>query len=175
VASASIQPETVEALVQNVRGLITDEEQHASSLISRGSGLAGFVGIILALAGVAARSTNGLGGVLGRIVVGLSAAAFVSLALAVVVVVVGLLVPRSGRVVSAAEISLYRTTDLMAEDRVSVQAVFLRGLVRSLEDDRRRNQRGSAALRVAYALVCLGLVFVTAVGVTLTLTGGLND
>lgn len=97
----AIQPETVEALVQNVRGLISDEGQRASSLMSRGSGLAGFAGIILALAGVAARSTHQLGGVLGAIVLGLSAAAFVILALAVVIVVVGLLVPRGRLIVSA--------------------------------------------------------------------------
>jgi hypothetical protein len=96
VSPPSINPETVEALVANVRGLIDDEERRSSSLMSRGSGLAGFAGIILALAGVAARSTTGLGDLLGPIVSALSAAAFVSLALAVVIVVVGLLVPRSG-------------------------------------------------------------------------------
>jgi hypothetical protein len=91
----------------------------------------------------------------------------------VIVVVVGLLLPRSGWAVSAAEINLYPTNDLVAQDRVSVQGVFLRGLVLSLEDERQRNKRGSAALRLGYAFVCLGLVLVTAVGVTLTVTGGL--
>ena len=61
----------------------------------------------------------------------------------------------------------------MSKDRVVVQGTFLRGLVRSLEDERKLNQRGSAALRVGYALLCLGLVLVTGVGVTLTVTGGL--
>ena len=170
--SPAIQPETVEALVQNVRGLITDEEQRASSLMSRGSGLAGFAGVILALAGVGARSTHGLGGLLRTIVVGLASAAFVSLALAVVIVVVGLLVPRGRLVVSAAEFTLY-ADDVLSSDRVVVQRVFLRGLMRSLQDERRSNKRGAAALRVSYALVCLGLVLVTAVGVTLAVTGGL--
>lgn len=173
MSTPAIQPETVEALVQNVRGLITDEEQHASSLMSRGSGLAGFAGIILALAGVAARSTSGLGSPFGAIVVGLSAGAFVSLALAVIVVVVGLLVPRGRLVFSATEIRRYPTNDVMSKDRVSVQSLFLRALVRSLELERKRNQRGSAALRLGYALLCFGLALVTAVGVTLTLTGGL--
>ena len=49
----------------------------------------------------------------------------------------------------------------MSKDRVVVQGTFLRGLVRSLEDERKLNQRGSAALRVGYALLCLGLVLVT--------------
>ena len=173
MSSTAIQPETVEALVQNVRGLITDEEQRASSLMSRGSGLAGFAGIILALAGVAARSTNELGGVLAPLVVGLASAAFVSLALAVVIVVVGLLVPRGRLVVSAAELRLYGTDDVLSSDRVIVQRVFLRGLMRSLQAERRSNKRGAAALRLGYALVCLGLVFVTADGVTLAVTGGL--
>jgi hypothetical protein len=64
VAHPSIQPDTVEALVQNVRGLMTDEEQRASSLMSRGSGLAGFAGVILALAGVRRRPP--LTGITGR-------------------------------------------------------------------------------------------------------------
>jgi hypothetical protein len=68
---------------------------------------------------------------------------------------------------------VYATNDLIVRDRVSVQGVFLRGLLRSLEEDRKRNHRGSAALRIAYAFLCLGLVLVTAVGVTLAFTGGL--
>jgi hypothetical protein len=96
VAHPSIQPDTVEALVQNVRGLMTDEEQRASSLVSRGSGLAGFAGVILALAGAAATSVNGYHGTLGIVLTGLSAAALVSLAMAVVAVVVGLLLPPVG-------------------------------------------------------------------------------
>jgi hypothetical protein len=58
-----------------------------------------------------------------------------------------------------------------SEERVVVQARYLRGLVRSLEQERARNQRGAAALRVAYGLLCLGLALVTAVGVTLTIDG----
>jgi hypothetical protein len=171
VSSPAIQPETVEALVQNVRGLITDEEQRASSLMSRGSGLAGFAGIILALAGVGARSTHGLGGLLRPIVVSLSAAAFVSLALAVVIVVLGLLVPRRGASVSMDEIRQYPTNAMASEDRVIVQGAFLRGLVRALEDERRRNHQRSVALRIGYAFLCVGLAIVTAVGVTLTISG----
>lgn len=172
VAHPSIQPDTVEALVQNVRGLMTDEEQRASSLMSRGSGLAGFAGVILALAGAAATSVNGYHGTLGIVLTGLSAAALVSLALAVVAVVVGLLLPPVGVWVGTGELAKYTTRRVASQNRVVVQATFLGDLVDSLEHERRQNRRGAAALRLGYAFLCVGLALVTVVAVSLTISGG---
>jgi len=175
VTTPTIQPETVEALVANVRGLIDDEGQRTSSLMLRASGLAGFAGVILALAGAAARPARGLEGALEAVVAALSVLGLLSLALAVITVVLGVLVPRHGVTVATAEVRTYPTNAVTSRDRVTIQGRFLRGLVRSLERERSRDQSGARALRIGYTLLCLGLMLVTAASVTLVASGHFYD
>jgi hypothetical protein len=166
-----IRSDTVEALLAAARQLVSDEEQRANSLMTRGSGLAGFAGIILALAGAATKSGHGLHGSLRIWIAYLSAAALTSLAMAVIVVVVGVLVPTSGVTIAMTEVEKFPTNEMVRQEKVLVQGSFLRGLVHSLGRERLRNGFRAKALRLGYVCLCVGLLLVTSVGVTLAISG----
>jgi hypothetical protein len=52
---SELQDDTVDALVDTVRELLTSEDGRTQSLLGRGSGLAGFAGLIVSLSGLIAR------------------------------------------------------------------------------------------------------------------------
>jgi FtsH-binding integral membrane protein len=176
LSSPQINRETVKSLLENVRELLKDEESRASSLTARGSGVIGFAGIILSLtAAVAARTGHSLHGTVRDVVTATSATAFVFLALSIVVAVRGVLLPTSSSTIAMTDIEKYPTWAVIVQEPVMVEGEIMRGLIRALARERFQNQHKARWLRGAYTLLALGLGAVTAVGVTLAVTGHLYD
>jgi hypothetical protein len=171
VAEQGINAETVTSLLGNVRELLRDEDQRASGLNTRGSGLAGFAGIILALTGVAAKTGGSLHGTLRDAVAAMAAAALVFLVLAVLVATFGVLLPTSGTSIAMSEVRRYPTYEFISQPRVMIEGATLRGLIRALDRERARNHVKAIWLRVAYGFLGLGLLLVAGLGVTLAATG----
>ena len=161
--------ETVRVLRGGVRNLLAFEDARAASLATRGSGLAGFVGLALPLAAVLARSlpAHGSERTLG---IGLAVTGFCSLLLAVVIVVLGVLIPSPGITVDIEEVERYPTYAFIRQDPVMVEGRFLRGDVEILRVERRRNDRKGFALRYAYIALTIALLFVVGEGILLTAT-----
>jgi hypothetical protein len=169
-----IVSETVAELLSTVRDLQRDEDQRGSSLNARGSGLTGFVGLILSIAAAAVAATGtsaGAGlhhGV--RVLTGtLVAAALVILAIAVVVVVARVLSPTQGWSIAMNELERYPTWEFISQETVMVQGRLMRGFLAALERDRARNAMKAKWLRRSYWLVCVGLGLVASAGVASTL------
>jgi hypothetical protein len=173
VATASQLPpeETVDALLDTVRDLLRAEEARAAGLNTRGSGLAGFVGLIVSI-------TVGLGQ--RALVVGLSdpwRVAAVSLFILTLVVLVAtvattvlkVLRPQSYRSIATAEVRTYATSAVVSQPKVMVQGRILRGLIEALATERQRNDGKAVWLRRSYTALVAGLTLVAADGVILGL------
>lgn len=172
--AAPIIEATVTELLSTVQGLLKDEEDRATSLNARASGLTGFVGIILSLAAAAGAATGkdaGAGlhhGV--RVLTGvLVASALVMLALAVVLVVARVLLPTPSFTIATDEATRYPTWEFISQEHVMIQGRLMRGSVITLTRDRERNALKAKWLRRSSVLVCTGLLFVASAGVAGTL------
>lgn len=151
--------DTVDALLETVRELLRAEEARATSLNTRGSGLAGFVGLIVSLSaslGQRALSVD-LAGVPEVIAIVLFAAALGLLVAAVLVVVLRVLAPQSYRNLAMSEVRRYALPEFVFAEKVMVQGRTLRGLIDALATERDRNDRKARALRTAYVLLVTGL------------------
>jgi hypothetical protein len=160
-----IVDETVAELLVAVRAFLDGEADRASSLNARGSGLTGFVGIVLTVAAAAGAATGaGAGSGLDegvRILVGsLLGLALVTLIGAVVFVVLMVLLPKTGYTVKMSEIEKYPTWESISLERVQVQGNLMLGYVDALRQDREINDGKARWLRRSYFLVCIGLVLV---------------
>lgn len=164
--SRSINRETVQVLRSGVRDLLTFEDARASSLTGRASGLAGFVGLALPLAGVLARSlpTHGWQ---RDLAIGFAVPGFATLLAAIAIVVLGVLIPSPGITIELAEVERYPTYEFIRQDPLMVEGRFLRGDVETLAVERRRNDRKGFALRYAYISLTVALAFVMAEGILL--------
>jgi hypothetical protein len=121
MAEENIDAETVTSLLSNVREPLRDEEQRASGLNTRGSGLAGFAGIILALTGVAAKSGVDLHGAVRDAIAAMAAAALVFLVVAVLVATFGVLLPSSGVSIAMSEVRKYQTYAYVSQPKVMIE------------------------------------------------------
>lgn len=165
--------DTVDELLTVVREFLKDEEQRAASLNARGSGLTGFVGVILSIAAAVGAVGGGSGSTLHhttRVVVGiLVAVALVLLIAAVIAVVVNVLRPTEGFTVHMDEINRYPTFGYISRERVSIQGDLMKGYITALVRDRERNDSKAKWLGRSYALVCVGLLLVALAGTAATL------
>ncbi len=154
--------ETVHALLETVRELLRAEETRATSLNTRGSGLAGFIGIIVSLSGTVGRDVLAAGLAMeARIVaVALFVAALGVLITSVIVVVLRVLAPQSYRNIAMAEVSRYALPEFVNQDKVMVEGRTMRGLIDALASERDRNDRKARALRCAYILLVVGLFLI---------------
>jgi hypothetical protein len=169
----SVVNETVEELLRAVRHFLKDEADRSASLMARGSGLTGFVGIILSVAAaVGAFGTSGLGGLHHsvRVLAGaLVTLALVLLVASVVAVVLKVLRPAPGFTVATEEVEQYPTFGFISRDRVMVQGDLMTGLVAALRKDRDNNDDKAKWLQRSYYGVCVALGLVALAGALGTL------
>jgi hypothetical protein len=164
---------TVDELVATVKGLLKDETDRAASLNTRGSGLTGFIGIILSVAAAAGAATGGAGPELdrwARVSVGISVAvALAFLVAALILVIAKVLLPTEGWTIAMAQVQQYPHWNFISLEPPIVQGGILRNLVRSLQTERDRNAGKAKWLGWSYKLVAVGLVLVALAGATATL------
>jgi hypothetical protein len=169
-----IDPGSVEELLATVKDLLKDESDRATSLNGRGSGLTGFIGVILSLA---AATGAALGRDAGaslhpwvRIAVGvLVVLALVALGGAVIAVVAKVLIPTEGITIATREAKQYPTWSFISRERVMIQGHVMRGYVGALERDRKRNASKATWLGRGYKLVTVGLIAIGLAGAIATI------
>jgi len=168
-----LRPDTVEALLETVRDFLRAEDDRGQGLITRGSGVATFAGLIVSVLGVLGRqildqpvdSTAKEAAALAFI------SAFTLLILTVAIALWGLLWPRSYDTISMEEIERYPYPEFVFADRVMVQGRTMRGLIEGLASERKRNARKAFWLKWAYSTLSLGLVSVAVAALILTAEG----
>jgi hypothetical protein len=165
--------ENVEALLDDVRGLLAAETARNQSFVSRGVGLAGFVGIIVSLSTTLGRDAlhAHLAGAWQTATIALFGAALLLLLAAVIVVVLGVLGPKQSAHLSYAEVSRYALPERIYQHKVMTQGRSLRGVIEVLAIERQRAGRKAMWLRWGYGNLVGGLVCIAALGFIL----GLND
>jgi hypothetical protein len=161
-AHQQIQADTVDALMETVRDFLHAEDSRGQSLIGRGSGLAGFAGLIVSLSGLIARdlfdrSSSGTASSVAGVVL---VVALIALVGTIAVVVFGLLWPRSYDTIAMEEIERYPLQEFVFERRAMVQGRTMRGLIEALASERSRNAAKAKALKLAYLLLGAGLALV---------------
>lgn len=163
--------DTVDALLETVRELLRAEDARATSLTSRGSGLAGFLGLIISLsATVGQRAVSAsLGAGWKAATIGLFALALIVLIAAVIVVVLRVLLPKSYRNLAMSEVSRYPLPEFVYADKVMVQGRTMRGQIDALATERDRNDAKARGLRCAYVLLIVGLGLAAADAIILAL------
>lgn len=168
-----LRSDTVEALLDTVRDFLRAEDERGQGLITRGSGVATFAGLIVSVLGVLGTqildqpvdSTAKEAAALTFI------AAFTLLILTVAIALWGLLWPRSYDTISMEEIARYPYPEFVFAERVMVQGRTMRGLIEGLASERKRNARKAFWLKWAYSTLSLGLVAVAVSALILTAEG----
>lgn len=164
--AAGVDKESVEVLRGAVRWFLAIEESRTGSLTARASGLAGFVGLAVPLAGVLAQALPAHGWQ-RDLAVGLAVPGFLSLLAAIAVAVHGVLIPSSALAIDLAEVERYPTHEFIRQQPLMLEGRFLRGEVQTLAVERRRNDRKAVALRQAYIALTIALAFVMSQGILL--------
>lgn len=157
---AGIDQGTVETLLEDVREQLKAEDAREQSINARASGLAGFVGIIVAI-------TTGLGklaldsdpsclaAVLAGVMFGIT---MLALLVALGIAVVAVLIPQEASAISIKRIESYATWAYISKARVMVQGEIMRGWIQALAQDRQRNSSKARWLRRAYVSFLVGAV-----------------
>lgn len=160
-AAPVIVPETVDALLETVRDLLGAERDRGNSLNSRGAGIAGFVGVILAVGGSVAqqRSFTGRAGVATLV---LFIAALSALTLGLAIVVRRVLLPSPADEIAIAEVRRYQLPSSISQPKVMAQGSVLRGLTKTLERERTRNAYKAEGLKLGMVVITLGLFCIAA-------------
>jgi hypothetical protein len=158
---AAINDETVEALLEEVKDLLDDEDRRSQSFIARGSGLAGFVGLIVALVGLVGQPGVHLPTPAKLALAVLFVLGIVFLVGAVAFVLAGVLLPSPGKAVSTWEVKRYPTHPFISEEKVMAQGRRLRGLVNALAIERDRNERKGRWLTSGYVLLGAGILCIS--------------
>jgi hypothetical protein len=149
-----IDQETVAELRDAVRDLLRDEDARAQSLTARATGLAGFVGVIVAVVAtvwpggdVGPSSRQGVLTFALTVTAGGAVAALVA---AVIAVIVRVLLPSPGVRVATSEVERFRTVELAPQPAVVIRGDLLGAYARALIDESERNgdrRDGSRSLR----------------------------
>lgn len=154
----STNPETVEALLDNLRRLVSYEEQRLNSLTARGSALAGFAGVGTAV--IVAGSQEDLPLVV-KVLLILAAAGLVFTAAAVVV---GVLATWRATIQSTRQVSLYREPGYQSVSPARVQIQMIDVLITRLEDLRAQNHERAAWLNGASLALVLAVLLAAVAG-----------
>jgi MFS family permease len=169
VAPEGLKGDTVEAVLDLVWKLLDEERHRSSSIRARAVGIAGFAGLIGAL--TSAVSEDLLGAALAHpwrtLVLIVFVAAMVALAGTVCTVIVGVLWPREGLSLGAAEIRKYPTWEVVGSDKAMVQGRAMYGLTDTLLRQRERNDSQAKSLTWAYGLLLGGILAIVLLGITL--------
>ena len=159
MATPRVEADTVEVLLENARWFWKEAEDLGSSLNTRGASLVAFGAIILSLIGVFHQSSD--------VPLDFSwsnlppALAIAALLFAVLSVIFGVLIPTQGTTIATPEIEAYPTFAVVTRSKTDVQGTTLRGLVQSINVERRKNGRKARWLKIAYVAVAFGLLCVT--------------
>jgi hypothetical protein len=160
-----IQADTVDALLETVRGLLSYEDARSSDLTDRATALIGFIGIMLSVAGafsVSGSFNAALNPVrhsaLGIVAIILLIAAFTALIIATVLLVLGVLDRSPAQRFSAAEVRAFPTNIRIRSEKVAIQGRTLNGLTESLLGERARNEEKSKAIKSAYRFTLGGML-----------------
>jgi hypothetical protein len=166
-----VKPETVEALLETTRQLIREEDTRAESLNVRGGGLAGFAGLIAAVAGPlgAAALSDGLNRTVRYVVAIALVAALIALVGAVTAAIAGVLWPKTYSTLGMEEIERYPTYAYITQERVMVQGIALRGAISILTKQRSLNGIKAGWLVWGYRGLLTGIVLVAVATATLAL------
>jgi hypothetical protein len=153
---------TIEAMLDNLRRLVSYEEQRLQSLTTRGSGLAGFAGLATAVISIGEVNSLPLA---GRILLAAAAGGLVAAAAGVVL---GMLTARGGTIQSTRQLALYRETAYQAVSPARVNLQIIDILITRLEGLREQNAvRAMWLNRSALVLVVSVLLAATAAVVRL--------
>ena len=172
-ADSEIQPETVEVLLATVKGLVDAENTRSESFNSRGSGVAGFAGIVVSVSAAAGPKvlSKDVGDAVRWVAAALLAVALAAMLVAVSVVVFRVLWPRSSTTLSMSEIRRYPTYESVNRAPVMVQGSLLGAYVEMLAVERDLADGKSKALRVAYVALAVGIGAIAVLAATL----GVNE
>jgi hypothetical protein len=163
-----INEATVSILLGEVRDLLSAEQQREQSLITRASGLTGFVGLIVALIGVVGGGTGASLSERTKLALGvLVIAGLVFLAIAVFVVIVFVLLPSPSKSIATNEVEKYPSLEYVSGEAVFAEGRIMRGLIEQLRIERRRNKTKADGLKAGYVLVGFGIAFIAALGLIL--------
>lgn len=178
-ANAASEPdyvaETVGELRDAVRAILDDEQDRGDSLNSRGSGLAGFIGVILSVAAAAGATLGGSDagdeleswvrfGVVGSLAVALAA-----LVAAVILVVWKVLRPQSLLAVSTSDTDRYTQQPFVSYQPVQLHGYLVDAYAQALKAERSCNDGKARWLNRVYVLVCIALALVALAGGAATL------
>lgn len=153
----SANEDTIRALLEHIRILVAFDENRATQLVARGTGLIGFASIavaVLTVGGANQRLTS-----TSRILIALAVGLLI---FCVGAVVLGIFATREMRHHGMRQIRLYRNSDYWTLTPGRVQVQMLDALVGRLDTLRAANRlRASwlnrAALALVFAVVCAGL------------------
>jgi hypothetical protein len=161
-------PETVEVLLDGVRQMLDDENARGESLNSRGAAVAGFLGIVIALAGSVEATTFGSGGEYHAVAAGCAAAALIALLISVGLIGWGVLLPSAAQAIAMADVERFPTWRFIIRDPVTTRGYLLQGTIGVLRRDRDRNNDKAKWLRYGYIGMGSGLLLVSTAGIVLT-------
>lgn len=157
-----IRADTVDALLDAVRGMLSAEDSRANSLTSRGTSVAGFVGILVSVATAFARSlasdTAAFSNSAQHWALWLLIGGLVLLSLSGLLVVLGVVLPSPGWGIATEEVQRYAQPEFVFQEVVLVKGRVLRGLIETLASERARNGRKATALKWSLILLVAGVL-----------------
>jgi hypothetical protein len=126
--------------------------------MTRATGVAGLIGLIVSVSGLAARlPISDLHGDTRDIAGALFAAAATVLLGAIAMVVLGVLKPSAGKTTAMSEIRSYPNWAWITKRSLEVEGHLMRGAVESLGVERERNERKARWLFAAYICLMIGV------------------
>lgn len=166
-----VQRETVEVVLENVRELLVQEDTRAQSLHTRGTGIAGFAGIIVSLLAAIAQDLPAAtrGGSERDVVVVFFVIGLILLVAAVLTVLFGVLRTRTITTIGIREVDAYLRKDYVSKSATWVRGRTMATLNKALVTERLQNNRRSAWLNRGGLLLASAIVAVAVAGLTLVL------
>jgi hypothetical protein len=161
--------ETVEVLLDEVRRMLDDEDRRGESLNTRGAAVAGFLGIVIALAGTVEGATVTSGGEYHAVAAGCAGAALLALLVSVGLIGWGVLLPSGASAIAMADVKKFSTLAFVTRGPTDVRGYLLNGAIGVLTRDRERNNRKARWLRQGYLGMGGGLFLVSLAGIVLAI------
>jgi hypothetical protein len=155
---SSTNPETVVALLDNLRRLVAYEEQRLNSLTTRGAALAGFAGAGTAV--IAAGSQESLPTAV-KVLLVLAAALLVFV---VAAIVLGVLSTWRATIQSTRQVALYREAGYQTVSPARAQVQIIDVLIPRLDDLRKQNHKRAAWLNRASLALAVAVLLVAVAG-----------
>lgn len=162
-------PTGVAALLAIATDAVSDERERGRALDSKTASLAGFSGVILSVNGLLAgpvfsRKLGSIGGPLAKICL---VAAVVSLLLAVLVSILGVLMPQRYRGMGREQIRNFSSRSVQTHNEMWVHQSMLGALANILGQDRPVNDCKAHLTKIVAGLLAVAFVFVAGEAITL--------